>query len=314
QLIFIRKIMKQLRIKDISLGMCLREISLAKNNLISPEELKLIYEGDKSMVKIADIYDVYDSTKAKRFLLDFDDLLIESYKLLSGNEEIRNKYRETYKHLLVDEFQDTNPLQIGIMKTLISGADDSSFWTCGDDWQSIYAFTGASIGTILKFKDMFPGAQEVILNMNYRSTPQILKGCQNLIKHNQRKIEKTLRTENSDGEDITVLECFSEEDEALKIVSEILDVVERRKYQYKDIVVLYRANFQSRVIEETFSRHKIPYHIENGFNFYNRPEVRVLLDYLKLIVNPNSEMGDEALLGVINVPNRYIGKKFTVEL
>jgi DNA helicase-2/ATP-dependent DNA helicase PcrA len=314
QIIFVRNIMKQLRVKDLSIGMVLNEISLAKNNLITVEEFRELYQGDKTMLKVGDVYEAYDREKARKLLMDFDDLLVDTYKLLNENESIRSKYSDRFLHVLVDEFQDINPAQGEILKTLINGSNHQSFWVCGDDWQSIYAFTGASVGNILNFTKTFEGSKLFILNLNYRSTPQILKACQNLIQHNKRKIEKTLTTHNPDGEDVIVLESSSEEGEALSLVNEIVELVNNYDFSYKDIAVLYRANFQSRVIEEVFSQHKVPYHIENGLNFYNRSEIRVILDYLRLISNPDSEEGDEALRHVINIPNRYIGRKFIQEL
>jgi DNA helicase-2/ATP-dependent DNA helicase PcrA len=170
------------------------------------------------------------------------------------------------------------------------------------------------VGNILNFGRTFEGARIFILNLNYRSTPQILHACQNLISHNQRKIEKTLVTNNPHGERVTVLESSHEETEAISIVTEIQDLISRRGYSHQDMAVLYRCNFQSRVLEEVFSRFKVPYQIQGGLGFYQRTEIRVLLDYLRLIVNPDSEAGDEAFLGVVNVPNRYMGKKFTSEL
>jgi DNA helicase-2/ATP-dependent DNA helicase PcrA len=314
QIVFVRNIMKQLRVKDVSMGMVLNEISLAKNNLISVEEFRELYHGDKTMMKVGDIYEAYDNEKAKKLLKDFDDLLVDTYRLLNENESIRYKYSGRYLHILVDEYQDINPAQGEILKTLINESNDQSFWVCGDDWQSIYGFTGASVGNILNFTKNFQDSKLFILNLNYRSTPQILTACQNLIQHNQRKIEKTLKTHNRDGEGVIVLEASSEEGEALNLVNEVLELVGNYDFTHKDIAVLYRANFQSRVIEEVFSQHKIPYHIENGLNFYNRHEIKVLLDYLRLILSPDSEMGDEALRSVINIPNRYIGRKFIQEL
>lgn len=314
QIIFVRNIMKQLRVKDLSIGMVLNEISLAKNNLITVEEFRELYQGDKSMLKVGDIYEAYDLQKRIKLLMDFDDLLVETYRLLSENESIRAKYSDRFLHILVDEYQDINPAQGEILKTLISGSDGQSFWVCGDDWQSIYAFTGASVGNILNFTRIFEGAKLFILNLNYRSTPQILKACQNLIQHNKRKIEKTLKTHNPRGEDVIVLESSGEEGEALSVVNEIRELVGNHDFSYKDMAVLYRANFQSRVVEEVFSQQKIPYHIENGLNFYNRSEIQVLLNYLRLITNPESEEADEALRSVINIPNRYIGRKFLQEL
>jgi DNA helicase-2/ATP-dependent DNA helicase PcrA len=315
QVIFLRDIMKRLRIKELTTGMVLREISLAKNNLIDVAEFRELYGDDKTMQRVADIYEAYDQEKQKRLLMDFDDLLLEVFRLLNENESVREKYRGTFRHLLVDEYQDTNPVQMEILKILVNGNEEgASFWACGDDWQSVYGFIGASVANILNFRDIFPGAEQLILNLNYRSTPQILRACQNLIQHNQKRIDKELRTGNPDGEDVIVLESSSEETEALALVNEIRELVDRRGYAYIEIAVLYRCNFQSRVIEESFSQHKIPYHIENGLCFYDRREVRIMLDYLRVIVNANSEEGDEALKSIINVPNRYIGRKFIAEL
>ena len=315
QIVFLRDVMKRLRIKDLSIGMVLREISLAKNNLIDVDEFRALYEGDQSMLKVADIYESYDREKSKKFMLDFDDLLVETYRLLTNDQEVREKYRGTFRHLLVDEFQDVNPLQQSIFKILVDDSGNgTSFFVVGDDWQSIYGFTGASVANIINFKEEFPGAAQLILNLNYRSTPQILQACQDLIQHNQKKIEKELRTDNPAGDDVIVLESSSEETEALNLVSEINDLVERQDYEYTDIVILYRCNFQSRVIEETLQQHQIPYEIQNGLCFYDRREVKILLDYLRLIANPLSAEGDEALRNVINVPNRYIGRRFISEL
>ena len=314
QLVLIRKAMKDAGIKDLSTGMVLSEISLAKNNLISVQEFRDLYDSDRTMQKIAEVYETYDAEKKKKMLLDFDDLLVQTHKLLSENPEVREKYQSIFRHLLVDEFQDTNPAQYSILKLLMDGSTNgASFWVCGDDYQAIYAFTGASVANILNFKKTFPKSQEFILSVNYRSTPQIISACQNLISHNVRRIEKSMETRNKSGEDVVVLDCLSEEDEAKSVAEEVIDLTSKG-YQHKDIAVLYRANFQSRVIEEVFLQQKIPYKIENGMSFYQRREVKILLDYLRVIHAPESEEGDESLKGVINFPNRYIGRKFIGEL
>jgi DNA helicase-2/ATP-dependent DNA helicase PcrA len=315
QMVFMRDVIKKLKVKDLSIGMALREISLAKNNLISVDEFRTLYESDSTMKKLADIYEMYDREKQKKLYLDFDDLLAEAYRLLYENTDVRDKYKGIFRHLLVDEYQDTNPLQFEILKILIddSGVDSSFFVVC-DEAQSIYGFTGATIAVVLNFKDIFPTAEQIIMNLNYRSTPQIIRACQNLIRHNQKRIDKELRTENPDGEDVIVLQSSSEETEALSVVNEIRELVERRNFIYKDIACLYRCNFQSRILEETLLQHKIPYHIENGLCFYDRREVKILLDYLRFISNPYSEQGDEALRNVINIPNRYIGRRFMTDL
>lgn len=316
QIIFIKNIIKKLRFKDLSIGMVLREISLAKNNLITVSEFRDLYAGDKTMLKIADVYESYDREKESRMLYDFDDLLVQTYQVLKDDERVREKYREVFRHLLVDEFQDTNPAQMAIIKLLVStgNGNESSFWVCGDDAQSIYGFTGASIGNILNFKTMFPESEQIILNLNYRSTPQILKAAQNLIRHNEKQIQKELKTDNAAGDDVIVMQSSSEETEALALVTEIKDLVESGSFKHTDIAVLYRCNFQSRIIEEAFSQHKIPYEIQNGLCFYDRREVKLLLDYMHFISDPYSEQGDESLTSIINIPNRYIGRKFMGEL
>ena len=315
QLVFIRNVMKELKVKNLSVGMIMREISLAKNNLISVEEFKTLFTEDKTMLKIADVYDLYDREKARKFLMDFDDLLVDTCRLLHDNPSIKSKYTDRYLHLLIDEYQDTNPVQVEILKTLTEGASHgSSFYITGDDAQSIYAFTGASVGNILNFERMFGDAKIFILSRNYRSTPQILRACQNLINHNERKIEKILTTKNPDGEEVIVLEGSSEEGEALNLVNEIQELVWNKGFQYKDIAVLYRCRFQSLRLEEAFSRHKIPYSIDSGRCFFNLPEIKKLLDYLRVISDPNSDAGDEALLSILNVPVRYIGRKVISQL
>jgi DNA helicase-2/ATP-dependent DNA helicase PcrA len=315
QLTLIKKLAKKEHIGKIPSGMIVREIGLAKNNLITWQEFKEMYQGDLAMMKVGHVFMAYEESKRKNLQLDLNDLLTETYRLLKENNEVRKKYQEQFSHILVDEFQDTNPAQMGILRLLVSGRNgDTSFWVCGDDWQSIYAFTGASVGNILNFNQMFGNAKQFILDMNYRSTPEILDVCQKLIAHNTRKIEKTLRTENQKGEGVSVLAGVNEEDEALQIVNEIRDLLEMKGHCYKDIAVLYRANCQSRIVEEVFSKHKIPYHVENGMSFYNRHEVRTLLDYLRFIDDPDSDAGDDALRKIINVPNRYIGKTFMMDL
>ena len=184
QIIFMREVMKRLKIKDLAVGMVLREISLAKNNLIPVDEFSEVYAGDHTMLQVAQIYAAYDEEKSRQRLLDFDDLLVEAYRLLKDDSVVREKYQATYRHLLVDEFQDTNPLQMEILKVLVNPQHNGSMFVVGDDWQSIYAFTGASVGNILQFKEIFPGSKEFILNLNYRSTPQIIQACQNLMENN----------------------------------------------------------------------------------------------------------------------------------
>ncbi len=317
QLVFIKNVMKRLRVKDLTVGTVLREISLSKNNIIDPVEFKELFYGDKTMMQIGDIYQAYDKAKEEKLLLDFDDLLLEAYYLLRDNDEVREQYQGSFQSILVDEFQDTNPVQFELLRLLIrqdGDSDASSFWVAGDDHQAIYSFTGASVGNILNFQSMFPGSCQFILDLNYRSTPQILAACQNLIQHNVKQIHKELKTNNADGDDVVVLEASNEETEAMGVVNEIVDLVERRGYQYSDIAVLYRANFQSRYVEEAFLQNKIPYHIQSGRTFYDRFEVKCLLDYMRVINAPEADEADEALLNILNVPVRYVSNKVKDQL
>jgi len=314
QVRFVKKLMKKLKIRNIPTGMILREMGLAKNNLISVDEFSALYDRDETMMKIGEVYYAYEDDKHKKLLMDFNDLLIETYNLLKKDKEVKQKYQSTYRHTLVDEFQDTNPAQLHLLNELIDAKGDRSFWVCADDWQSIYSFTGASVGNILNFNKNYKESEQFILDLNYRSTPQILDVCQNLISQNTKKIEKTLRTDNPPGDEIIVLECSNEEDEGVQVVNEIIDLTQVSDFQHKDLAVLYRANCLSRVVEDALKQNKIPYHIENGMSFYERPEVKVLLDYLRLINNPDSDDGNEALKNVINVPNRYIGRRFISDL
>ncbi|MBA3010047.1 MAG: ATP-dependent helicase [Desulfobacula sp.] len=315
QLILIKEVMKQLKIKDLTIGTVLREISLAKNNLIDAQDFKELFEGDKSMMKVAEIYRLYDEIKFKKMLLDFDDLLIQSYSLLRDDEKIRDKYQEMFNSILIDEFQDTNPCQLSLLKLLIKeNQENSSFWVCGDDHQSIYGFAGASVGNILNFKTMFPMSEQFILELNFRSTKKIVQACSNLAQHFKRQIPKDFKTNNIEGDSVIVLESSSEMTEAMVLVSEITDLVERKGYAYKEIAVLYRANFQSLYPEEAFLQNKIPFYIHGGQNFYTRREVKILLDYLRVIQDPDSDEGDDSLLNILNAPVRYISNKSKAEL
>ena len=317
QLVFIKNVMKRLRVKDLTVGTVLREISLAKNNIIDPAEFSDLFYGDKTMMQIANIYQAYEDAKENKLLYDFDDLLLETYYLLRENNEIREKYQGSFQSILVDEFQDLNPAQFALLRLLIREDTDqnqSSFWVAGDDHQAIYSFTGASVANILNFQTMFPHSRQFILDLNYRSTPEILQACQNLIQFNIKQIHKDLKTNNPNGDDVIVLESSNEETEALGVVNEIVDLVERRGYHYSDIAVLYWANFQSRYCEEAFLQNKIPYHIQNGQTFYDRWEVRCLLNYLRVIHAPDSDEGDEALMNILNVPVRYVSNAIKDQL
>ncbi|SLM30917.1 UvrD/REP helicase [Desulfamplus magnetovallimortis] len=316
QIKFLRQIMKNLKIRHIPTGLVLSEINLSKSNMVSIEDFKAVHADNETMSAIGAIYDYYEKSKKKKLLKDFNDLLLETYNLLSSDDEIREKYHRTFSHILVDEFQDTFPLQAEVVKLLIYNGKRTSFWVCGDDSQSIYSFTGGNISNILNFDKIFPDCQRFILDVNYRSTPEILDVCQKLIDNNVKKIDKKLQTNNKSGDKPVIIEAANEDDEAVQIVNEVKALTQKHghSYEFKDIAVLYRANSLSRPIEDSFKQHDIPYHIENAQSFYQRFEVKVLLDYLKFIDDPDSHEGDEALGRVLNIPNRYIGKTLINEL
>lgn len=314
QVYLMRKVIRRLDIGNMSTGFALREIGLAKSRLLDIERFRLLHKNDEIMQTVARVYQAYEEAKRNQLLLDFSDLLMEVHSLLQSCDDRCNSYHQAYPHILVDEFQDTNHAQVEILNLLVGKNDHSSFWVCGDDYQSIFGFNGSSIENILSFSERYPNSTRFILDTNYRSSPQILTACQHLISHNKNKIEKDLNTINPDGENIIILKALTEEDEAEKVVTEIMNLVESRGFEYRDIAVLYRANSQSRSIEEAFSKHNIPYRIESEANFYNRYEVNILLQYLVLIDAPDSFDADNALKAVINVPSRYVSHGFMVDL
>jgi DNA helicase-2/ATP-dependent DNA helicase PcrA len=181
---------------------------------------------------------------------------------------------------------------------------ESSFWLCGDEMQAVFSFNGSSVAAILEFTRIFERpAKRIVMDLNYRSSPEIVEVCQNLMRYNVRKIDKELKTMNGHGDRVVIMECENQKDEALQVVNEIFDLVNRRGYSFRDIAVLYRANFQARVLEEVLSEHEVPYKVESGVSFYERYEVRGLVDYLRVIHNPDSDEADLALRNIVNIPN-----------
>lgn len=316
QIFFMKKVLKQLKVKDVVPGMAIRDISLAKSNAITVDEFKDLYQGDQLMTKVGEIYSAYETLKEKEMLLDLDDLLFTSYQMLKEDGEVKEKYQQIYRHIIVDEAQDTTPLMQFLLRELVMDCGkESSFWICGDEMQSIFSFSGSSLGAILQFNRIFDKpATRIVLDINYRSSPEIAKACENLMRHNSRKIDKELKTVKDHGDRVVVMECEDEKDEATQVVNEILDMVNRRDYAYKDIAILYRANFQARVMEEVLSQNEIPYRIESASSFFEKFEVKGLIDYLRLISNPDSDEADIALRNIINIPNRYVSRAFLNEL
>lgn len=292
-------------------------ISQAKNALISPEEYAIMPEliaedtqGKKP--KIALLYKLYAKKCLQNGAMDFDDLLVKFHELLEKFPEVLYKYQNRFQFLLVDEFQDTNTAQYAIVKKL---ADiHQQICVVGDDAQSIYAFRGATITNILNFQRDYPDLHTVKLEQNYRSTPQIVKAANQLIKNNRGQIAKEIWTSNNEGNKINILKSVSDNEEGKKVAELVFEIKMRERLSNNGFAILYRTNAQSRAMEEALRRLNIPYRIYGGLSFYQRKEIKDLVAYLKLVVNPSEE---ESLRRIINYPKRSIGdttvEKLTVE-
>ncbi len=282
-------------------------ISTLKNNLITVES----YESDfdlKEYDEIAQrplfgkIYLEYTKRCFKSNSMDFDDLLIKTNELLNRYPEILAKYQDRFRFILVDEYQDTNHSQYLIVKMLSDKYQN--ICVVGDDSQSIYSFRGANINNILNFQKDYEEVKVFKLEQNYRSTKNIVNAANSLINHNKFKLEKTIWTNNEEGEKVIIKKCFSDTEEGKYVANNILETVKINKSKYNSFAILYRTNAQSRVIEESFRKSSIPYKIYGGVSFYQRKEIKDILAYLRLAVNSNDE---ESLKRIINFPPRGIG-------
>lgn len=276
-------------------------ISKAKNQLLFRENgLERFFSLYNK--KLIEIYDEYNRRLKNSNAMDFDDLLIKAIELFSEYKELKEKYRERFNYILVDEYQDTNVAQYYLLKLLVN--ENKNICCVGDDAQSIYKWRGAEVRNILEFNKDFPDTKIIRLEQNYRSTKSILAVADSVIKNNVYQIPKTLWTGNDQGEKVTITICFDERDEATYVAKKIASLTSTEKYQPREIAILYRTNAQSRAFEETFIRSSIPYIIVGGVEFYKRKEVKDVLAYLKLLVNPKD---DESFLRVVNFPARGIG-------
>ncbi|MEE0805031.1 MAG: 3'-5' exonuclease, partial [Prevotellamassilia sp.] len=285
----------------------LSRISSAKNHLIMPEHYRVDAELKKAdnlsgMPAIAEIYERYKNRCRQANAMDFDDLLLETYRLFREHDDIRRRYQERFTHILVDEYQDTNYLQLQIILQLTTPT--SCISVVGDDAQSIYGFRGARIENILNFTRQFPTAKVVKLECNYRSTGNIVEAANSIISHNQRQIPKKVYSQKGQGHTLSLFETSSDKDESYKVASEIKRLRRQSDIHFSDIAILYRTNAQSRSFEDAFRIHNIPYRIYGGLSFYQRKEINDILAYLRLIANPNDE---EAFKRIINYPKRGIG-------
>ena len=276
-------------------------ISGKKNQMLSPENVTEYAEGYVDE-KLAEIYTEYQKALKKNNALDFDDLLLLPIQLFKEYPDRLAYYQAQYKYVLVDEYQDTNRPQFELVHSI--SKEHRDICVVGDDDQSIYGWRGADIKNILDFSDIFGESKIIKLEQNYRSTKTILKAAHAVVSLNENRSEKELWTENDLGEKIRILDCYDERDEAKKIVSWI-DDDENDNFKFSDHVVLYRTNAQSRSIEDQLRREAIPYQIIGGVKFYDRKEVKDVLAYLRLIVNPSDSVSFDR---VVNFPPRGIGK------
>ena len=280
----------------------LAAISQAKNELVTPEEFRIQAQGDFSRQKIASVYEEYEKQMRANNALDFDDLLVKAVQLFQTQADVLDYYQERFRYIMVDEYQDTNTVQFELVRLL--SAKYRNLCVVGDDDQSIYKFRGANIRNILDFEQVFPDAKVIKLEQNYRSTSNILNAANAVIRHNHGRKDKTLWTDNGEGDKISVRQFDTAFDEAEYIVGDIRERVESGKAAYNDHAILYRTNAQSRMFEEKFVTANIPYKIVGGINFYARREIKDLLAYLKTIDNGRDDL---AVRRIINVPKRGIG-------
>ncbi len=306
----IKSILKEfdLDIKTYKPSAVLARISMAKNNLISPDEYSQsteILQADASSQRplIHELYKTYNSRLKRANAMDFDDLLFNTNVLFRDFPAALHKYQQIFKYILVDEYQDTNYAQYLILKKL--AANNENICVVGDDAQSIYAFRGANIQNILNFKSDYPDYKLFKLEQNYRSTQNIVAAANSLIKANQKQISKNIWTSNESGMKVKVLKMSSESDEANKIAEIILHEKKTLNLNFANFSILYRTNAQSRAFEESFRKKNIPHKIYGGMSFYKRKEIKDVLSYFRLVYNNSDE---EALKRIINYPQRGIGQ------
>jgi DNA helicase-2/ATP-dependent DNA helicase PcrA len=288
-------------------GAALAEISKAKNNLWSPDEYEQknpSFAGER----YAQVYREYDRRLAESNGLDFDDLISRAIQLLDRDEEARARYQTKFKYILVDEYQDVNYAQYRLVATLAK--EHGNITVVGDDDQSIYSWRGSDYRMILRFEEDFPGATVFKLEENYRSTQTILEAANELVAHNAGRQPKTLFTKRAEGEKVTAFQAESERAEVRYVMEKIKEHV-REGAAYRDFLVLYRTNAQSRYFEEGFLADGIPYRVVGGVGFYARTEVKDMLSYLRYIVNPSDAV---AFRRIVNVPRRSIGQQTLASL
>jgi DNA helicase-2/ATP-dependent DNA helicase PcrA len=305
----LRSIIKEMGLdeKTYKPGSVQARISNAKNHLVSPSGYaanKEAYEADAAakMPAIRDIYSRYWERCRQAGAMDFDDLLVYTYILFRDFPEVLARYREQFRYVLVDEYQDTNYAQHSIVLQLTK--ENQRVCVVGDDAQSIYSFRGADIDNILYFTKIYPDTKVFKLEQNYRSTQTIVRAANSLIEKNERQIPKEVFSEKERGEAIGVFQAYSDVEEGDIVTNKIAQLRREHDYSYSDFAILYRTNAQSRVFEEALRKRSMPYKIYGGLSFYQRKEIKDIIAYFRLVVNPNDE---EAFKRIINYPARGIG-------
>jgi DNA helicase-2/ATP-dependent DNA helicase PcrA len=294
-----KKILKMID-KETTTSILASEISKFKNSTMSPAEAKATSQ-DKLYAKVADVYEKYEEYLSKNNLVDFDDLLLLTYKILEENPDIASKTSERYQYIMVDEYQDTNELQYKLLKKLCN--NHNNICVVGDDDQSIYGWRGATIKNILTFSETFENATTIKLEENYRSTQKILEKANVLIEHNRDRLGKNLVSTRGEGDDIKVYESHDENEETRKIADDIAKLLDSG-VDAGEIAILYRVNALSRALEDGFNRARINYKLVGGIKFYERAEIKDLIAYFRVITNKND---DFSLKRIVNKPKRGIG-------
>lgn len=305
----VKAIIKEMHLDDkvYKPAMVHSRISMAKNHLIMPEVYAItqnLVERDKEqrIPAFSFIYSAYCARCKAANAMDFDDLLTNTFVLFDKYDDARLKYVDKFKYILVDEYQDTNAVQQKIVWQL--SKEHLCVCAVGDDAQSIYAFRGANIDNIFDFEKQFVGTRQFKLEQNYRSTQRIVQAANSLIRHNERQIPKDVYSRNDEGENLVLKEAYSDREEALIVCNEIKRIRRNEHCEYDEFAILYRTNAQSRSFEEAMRKAGIPYKIYGGLSFYQRKEIKDVIAYFRLVVNPNDE---EAFKRIINYPKRGIG-------
>ena len=305
QLLLVKQCMKAMQISTDAFPAksLLNHISGFKNDFVLPDQIDLDSMSYGNQMKAAELYPIYQAALKSNNALDFDDLLVCTAKLFQQVSSLREYYDKKFQYILVDEFQDTNAVQYELVRLL--SRDVNNICVVGDDDQSIYRWRGANIENILKFEKDHPGTTVIKLEENYRSTQNILSAAGNVVRENLNRNEKTLWTQNEKGDPVVCHKAEDETSEAAFVCDRIQNLCQEEGYSFNEIAILYRTNAQSRVIEDILRRAEIPYQVIGGLRFYERKEIKDVLAYLRVLINPDDSV---SLKRIVNVPARGIGK------